>query len=81
MEGLVGDNRIERDPMKDHKEPKGRATLNLWPEAGRRLGLGKNATYAAARRGDIPTLRLGNRILVLRAPFERLLHSESVEER
>ena len=29
------------------------------PEAGRRLGLGKNASYEAARRGELPILRFG----------------------
>jgi hypothetical protein len=36
------------------------------PEAGHRyFGLGKNAAYAAARRGDIPTIRIGR---LLRVP-------------
>ena len=28
------------------------------------LGLSRNATYAAAKRGEIPTVRFGGRILV-----------------
>lgn len=32
------------------------------PEAGRLFyGLGKNASYEAARRGDIPTIKIGGR--------------------
>jgi len=31
----------------------------LWPDAGRALGLGKNSTYAAAQRKEIPTLEFG----------------------
>jgi excisionase family DNA binding protein len=50
-------------------EIRGRGTLTV-PEAGRFLGLGRDAAYAAADRGDIPTLRLGRRILV---PVPRLL--------
>ena len=42
-------------------------------EAAKELGIGKNQAYAAARRGEIPTIRIGNRILVLREPFRRLL--------
>lgn len=42
-------------------------------EAAKALGIGKNQAYAAARRGEIPTIRIGNRILVLREPFQRLL--------
>ena len=48
------------------QEPK---TLAV-PEAGRKyFGLGRNASYAAARRGDIPTIRLGR---LLRAPVVAL---------
>jgi excisionase family DNA binding protein len=50
-----------------------RQTLNLWPDTGRLLGLGRNATYAAAERGDIPVLRIGGRLLVPKAALERLL--------
>ena len=46
---------------------------NLWPETAKALGLGKNAVYQAARNGQIPTLRIGRRILVPRAALERLL--------
>jgi len=37
------------------------------------LGIGINQAYAAAKRGEIPTIRIGNRILVLREPFKRML--------
>jgi hypothetical protein len=43
-------------------------------EAGRKLGLGRNQSYEAARRGDFPTIRIGKRIFVLKAPFDRLLN-------
>jgi hypothetical protein len=41
------------------------------PEAGRLLGLGRNAAYDAAKRGDIPTLRIGRLLLVPKIPFHR----------
>ena len=47
--------------------------LNLWPETAKALGLGKNAVYQAARNGQIPTLRIGRRILVPLTALERLL--------
>ena len=53
-----------------------RATMNLWPEAGRALGLGRAATYNAAKAGQIPCLRIGKRLLVPRAAFNRLLSGE-----
>jgi excisionase family DNA binding protein len=42
-------------------------------EAAKELGIGRNQAYAAAKRGDIPTIRLGKRILVLREPLKRML--------
>jgi excisionase family DNA binding protein len=49
-----------------------RATITL-TEAAARLGIGRNQAYKAADRGEIPTIRIGKRRLVPRAPFERLL--------
>ena len=43
------------------------------PEAGAKLGIGKNSAYAAARTGQIPTIRIGYRLLVPVAAFHRLL--------
>jgi excisionase family DNA binding protein len=33
--------------------------IDLWPDAGKLLGLGRDTTYNAARSGEIPTLRIG----------------------
>jgi len=38
-------------------------TLPVWPDAGRLLGLGRNATYDAIARGEIPVIRFGRRIV------------------
>lgn len=43
------------------------------PEAAEALGIGKNSAYEAAKRGEIPVLRIGRRLVVPRAAFERLL--------
>ena len=51
-------------------EPK---TLTV-PEAGRRyFDLGRNASYEAARRGDIPTIRIGRLLRVPVIQMERKL--------
>ena len=42
-------------------------------EAAKELGIGRNQAYAAAKRGEIPILRIGKRILVLREPLKRML--------
>ncbi len=43
------------------------------PDAGSRLGLGRNASYDAARRGQLPVLRFGRKLVVPRIAFERML--------
>jgi excisionase family DNA binding protein len=43
------------------------------PEAGRIVGLGKNASYDAAHRGELPVLRFGRILRVPRAALERML--------
>ena len=42
-------------------------------EAGRRLGVGRCSAYALAKSGQMPTLRLGRRIVVPVVAFERWL--------
>lgn len=44
------------------------------PEAGAKLGLGRNASYEAAARGDLPVLRIGRSLKVPKAAFERMLN-------
>ena len=44
------------------------------PVAGRRyFGLGKNASYAAAARGEIPVIKIGARLRVPVAALERMM--------
>lgn len=52
----------ERPPLA-LSELNGRATVTI-PEAARLLGVGRTAAYEAARRGELPTRRLGRRLLV-----------------
>ncbi len=46
-------------------------------EAGKLLGLGRSGTNEAARRVDIPTLRIGSRILVPKVALLKLLEETS----
>jgi excisionase family DNA binding protein len=46
------------------------------PEAGKLLGIGRNAAYEAARRGDIPTIKIGKRVVVPTALLKRMLGLE-----
>jgi len=43
------------------------------PEAAKVLGIGRSAAYEAARTGQIPTIRIGKRILVPAVALDRLL--------
>jgi len=45
-------------------------------EAARVLGVGRNKAYEAASTGQIPIIRIGKRILVLREPLKRMLEGE-----
>lgn len=56
-----------------------RVTISV-PEAARRLGIGRNQGYEAAARGEIPTIRLGKRLLVPVAAFEAMLAVKSKQE-
>ena len=49
-----------------------RLTYNV-VEASRILGLSRNATYLACLRGDIPSLRIGKRLIVPKVQLERML--------
>lgn len=46
-------------------------------EAARLLGIGRNHGYEAAKRGDIPTIRMGKRLLVPKAALDRMLGGEA----
>lgn len=46
------------------------------PRAAKIAGIGRDQAYAAARRGDIPSIRLGGRLLVLSVPFMKKLRGE-----
>ena len=49
------------------------------PEAGAMLGLSRNASYDAAKRGDIPTIRIGKLIRVPKLAFQRMLDAVPVK--
>jgi hypothetical protein len=51
------------------------------PEAGSKVRLSKNAAYAAARRGEIPTIRFGKKLRVPKARFLKMFSVDSTENR
>ncbi len=42
------------------------------PEAGKKMDLGISSSYAAAARGEIPTIRIGRRLLVPIRKFRQM---------
>ena len=54
-----------------------RLTYLTVPDAGAYIGLGRAASYAAAQRGDLPTIRIGRRVVV---PAPMLLRLLGVDE-
>lgn len=60
-------------------KPKSNENLLVYdvPEAGSLLGLTRNGSYEAAKRGDIPTIKIGKLIKVPKAAFHRLLESKT----
>jgi len=76
----MGDRRETAEPIAISKRPVAREEMSLEealrlptvpvPDAGRIFfGLARNAAYAAAREGDIPTIRVGGKIRALVKPI------------
>jgi excisionase family DNA binding protein len=51
------------------------------PEAAALLGLSRSTAYAAVNRGEIPSVRIGGRVLVPLRKLEQLVDPEAGIER
>lgn len=60
------------DHIKAAESQSAKRTMTI-SEAARELGISRNSGYEAARRGEIPTVRVGRLLLVPRVAFERML--------
>ena len=58
--------------MNTPNNPKRSLTVS---EAADELGISRNAAYEAVRVGEIPSLRIGRRVVIPRVAFERFLES------
>ncbi len=65
---------MKKKTCKQRKNPPQKETHTV-PVAGEILGIGKNAAYEAARKGEIPTIRIGRRLLVPKLALKRLLET------
>lgn len=61
--------------MKDHKI---RCQTYDVVSAGKILGIGRTASYQAAARGEIPTIRIGGKLRVPKQALEKLLDIDAV---
>ena len=69
--GSITDRRRASDSPVDGHD--GRATMSV-PEAAELLGISESATYEACARGEIPTIRIGRRVLVVRDALTSMLN-------
>ena len=60
-------------------EPKDEPLTQSVRQAAKDAGIGVNQAYEAVRRGEIPTIRIGKRILVLREPLKRMLEGMTAQ--
>lgn len=49
-------------------------TLNV-PEAGKLLGISRAQAYLMAKTGQIPTIKLGRRVVVPKSALEKMLET------
>ncbi len=54
-------------------------TVLTIPETAKILRIGRNSAYEAAHRGQIPTIKIGKRLLVPRKALERQLAQAKVK--
>ena len=60
------------------REPESTLTVE---QVAKRLGIGRGLAYEAVKKGEIPSIRIGSRILVPRAALERLESAADRNER
>jgi hypothetical protein len=63
-----------RDEVKNALEKELSISVEM---AGKLFGLKRNASYAAVKSGDIPSIRIGGRIVVPTAPLRKMLGIEA----
>ena len=59
--------------METVPDPATHPTMEPWPAVGRALGISRSSVYAGIAAGEIPSIRIGRRIVVPTAALRRLL--------
>lgn len=57
------------------RKPEGRKTISV-DECARELGISRASAYEAAKRGELPAIVIGKRILILRGALDRMLEGQ-----
>ena len=70
--GQYNDQKVTNGVFEMHEDNLNKLTYTV-QEAGKIMGISKNAAYQAVNTGDIPSIRIGGRIVVPRAALEHLL--------
>ena len=69
--------RRKSKPRKPKRNPRSRGPYGLSiPEAGKMIGLGRNASYDAAKAKKIPVLEFGGQKIVPRIPWLKIIGAE-----
>ena len=63
--------------MSDQEHSSAEALTLTIPETARLLGISLSKAYEAARLGQIPTIRLGTRVLVSRRRLEEMVDGQA----
>ena len=65
-----------RETVATENQDDGRRETVSVERAGQIVGISRTAAYAAVARGDLPSLRIGRRVVVPRKALDRLLAGE-----
>jgi len=76
-----GDDMRTPDKPSRRPDPPETPLLISVPEAARLLGVGTTFGWTLVRRGEIPTVKLGRRVLVPRAAVEQLVVADQAQQR
>jgi excisionase family DNA binding protein len=67
---------VKHTPMGDERTQRLTCTVE---EAAEPLGIARASAYQAARRGELPTVKIGRRLLVPRQRLEQMLDGDPSE--
>jgi len=75
MKDRTGASKGSKEPNLEEilEEIRRKPTVRVWPHAGRALGFGRGAIYAAAARNEIDVIRIGRSVRAVSASLRKRL--------